>query len=107
MGEKDNIECTWFDARKAKQFSLDEEFMGFIVNSPKQIMYVFNRRHWFCIKRINGIWWNLDSTLKAPKSYNTKQEIGKLRDWIIKLLKDDAQVMICRKRKCVQFKQKK
>jgi len=101
---QEDVDVQWFDSRKAESdLSLNddflcpkekyEEFLGFIVNIQQKKMFVFNRRHWLTIKRIKGVWYNLDSKNKAPK----KLEEEELLKWLKSECKNDAQLMICRK----------
>lgn len=103
---QENVDVQWFDSRKAaSELSLNDdflcpedkyvEFLGFIVNNPQKRMIVFNRRHWLTIKRIKGIWYDLDSKNSAPKRYEEKQ----LLDWLVKACRNGAQIMICRRKR--------
>merc|ERR1711994_819199 len=71
------------------------EFLGFIVNNQQKKMLVFNRRHWLTIKKIKGVWYDLDSKNAAPKPLKEKE----LMDRLITACNNDAQLMICRKRR--------
>merc|ERR1719295_574824 len=99
----EDVDVQWFDSRKAEtHLKLNDEFLcpkdkyseflGFIVNNPHKRMIVFNRRHWLTIKRIDGVWYDLDSKNFAPKRYEEKQ----LLDWLVAACLNDAQIMICR-----------
>ncbi|XP_062993787.1 josephin-2 isoform X2 [Elgaria multicarinata webbii] len=53
-----------------EQLSLEGVF-GFIVNVPSNVCLGFlslplRRRHWFAVRQLDGIYYNLDSKLKAP-----------------------------------------
>ena len=109
---KEGVDVQWFDSRKAAtELTLDEaflcpkgkysEFMGFIVNNPKKVMMVFNRRHWLTIKRVKGVWFNFDSKNAAPVRYEKKEMLN----WLVAACKNDAQIMICRKLKSKSAKQ--
>lgn len=57
--------------RDVKCIDLDQIF-GFILNVPSDyklgfVVLPFRRRHWIAIRRIDGIFWNLDSKLNAPE----------------------------------------
>lgn len=46
--------------------------MGFIVNVPTEyklgmFLLPFRRRHWIAIRKIDKVYWNLDSKLNAPE----------------------------------------
>jgi len=106
--QKEGVEVQWFDSRKAAaELRLDDsflcpkhkyaQFLGFIINNTHKRMIVFNRRHWLTIKRINGVWYNLDSLLKEPVKYEGIKGTRKLQKWLIDaLVNNDAQLMICR-----------
>ena len=108
--QNEGVEVQWFDSRKANdELNLNDEsflcrgnkkeyeFLGFILNNPFKKMLVFNRRHWLTIKRIDNVWFNLDSKQKKPTKYTSTEEIQELQDWLItSLLYNDAQLMICR-----------
>lgn len=44
--------------------------MDFFVRNPaKADAYICNlRQHWFCVRPVHGIWWDLNSLLPAPKA---------------------------------------
>lgn len=49
-----------------------DQILGFILNVPSDykfgfVVFPFRRRHWIAIRRIDGIFWNLDSKLNAPE----------------------------------------
>lgn len=41
--------------------------LGFIMNSNSSKVF-WKARHWYALRQINGIWWNLDSKFKEPLS---------------------------------------
>jgi len=111
---RENIDVQWFDSRKAdSELSLDDaflcpedafsEFMGFIVNNPQKKLIVFNRRHWLTIKRINGVWFNLDSKKAAPQRYDDEE---KLLKWMVTACKNGAELMICRRKRNEDYLEK-
>jgi len=102
---KKDVDVQWFDSRKAQSdLSLNDdflcpkekyaEFLGFIVNNQQKKMFVFNRRHWLTIKRIEGVWYNLDSKNEDAEPWKEEE----LLKWLKSACKNDAQLMICRKR---------
>lgn len=44
-----------------------DSYFGLLIN--------LNRRHWFTIKNLNGIYYNLDSTLRKPKEIGQKPDM--------------------------------
>merc|ERR1719242_440915 len=103
--DRKGVDVQWFDSRKAAELSLEPsflspkkqsaEFLGFVVNNGQKRMMVFNRRHWLTIKRIDGVWFNLDSKMKCPQ----RLEEEELLSWLVSACQNDAELMICRKRK--------
>lgn len=54
--------------------------LGFIMNVPSEykfgfIVLPFRRRHWIAIRKIDNIYWNLDSKLNAPECIGDDAEI--------------------------------
>jgi len=103
---QEDVDVQWFDSRKAQSdLSLNEdflcpkekyaEFLGFIVNIQQKKMFVFNRRHWLTIKRIEGVWYNLDSKNEDAEPWKEEE----LLKWLKSACKNDAQLMICRKKR--------
>lgn len=109
--EENGVDAQWFDSRKARsELTLKDsflcpkgysEFLGFIVNNTHKKMIVFNRRHWLTIKRIDGVWFNIDSKAKGPKPYGSDEH---LEQWLVAACNDDAQLMICRRRSAPEKK---
>jgi len=102
---QEDVDVQWFDSRKAQSdLSLNDdflcpmgkysEFLGFIVNEPQKRMRVFNSRHWKTIKRINEVWYDLDSKLSKAKQLKEKE----LLKWLVTACSNGAQIMICRKK---------
>ncbi|XP_026525351.1 josephin-2 isoform X2 [Notechis scutatus] len=65
------LEAIWWDKRRPlEQLSL-AGLVGFIVNVPSNVCLGFlslpvRRRHWIAVRQLDGIYYNLDSKLKAP-----------------------------------------
>jgi len=102
---QEDVDVQWFDSRKAQSdLSLNDdflcpkekysEFLGFIVNDPQKKLMVFNTRHWKTIKKIDGIWYDLDSKLSKAK----KLEEAALLKSLVSTCKNGGQIMICRKK---------
>lgn len=54
--------------------------LGFIMNVPSEykfgfIVLPFRRRHWIAIRKINKVYWNLDSKLNAPECIGDDAEV--------------------------------
>ncbi|XP_063157032.1 josephin-2 [Candoia aspera] len=65
------LEAIWWDKRRPlEQLSL-AGLVGFIMNVPSNVCLGFlslpvRRRHWIAVRQLDGIYYNLDSKLKAP-----------------------------------------
>lgn len=54
--------------------------IGFIINVPSEykfgfVVLPFRRRHWIAIRKIDTIYWNLDSKLNAPERIGDEIEL--------------------------------
>ncbi|KAJ0682820.1 putative ubiquitinyl hydrolase 1 [Helianthus annuus] len=90
----------WHDRRnKASSINLDESesrLTGIVLNIPvKRYGGIWKSRHWVCLRKVNGVWYNLDSDFASPYSF---QSVEELRDFLdaamdcgteILLVKDD------------------
>ncbi|XP_030053888.1 josephin-2 [Microcaecilia unicolor] len=61
----------WWDKRRSVEQLALCNIHGFIVNIPSRVSFgllslPFRRRHWIAVRKINGLYYNLDSKLKAP-----------------------------------------
>ncbi|XP_055631796.1 josephin-like protein [Toxorhynchites rutilus septentrionalis] len=94
-------EAIWFDKRKDPSCIETSNIVGFILNVPSSYKIGFvklplQRRHWISVKKINGVFWNLDSKLDAPVQIgNEDQTMEYLRN---QLQNNDKELfVICRK----------
>lgn len=71
-----------------------KEFKGFIINIPKTKFLVFHGRHWLTIKKINGVWYNLDAKLKQPRIFKSDNALQAYLKY--ELTKNQAELMIVR-----------
>lgn len=67
------------------------QIIGFILNVPNDyklgfIVLPFKRRHWIAVRKINNIYWNLDSKLNAPEQIGDDNE---LQSYLINQLKSN------------------
>lgn len=75
----------WHDRRnKASSINLDDsesKLMGIVLNvSVKKYAGMWNSRHWISIRRINGVWYNLDSDFSSPNSFGSTEELREFLD---------------------------
>ncbi|KAL4335010.1 hypothetical protein GQ457_07G042240 [Hibiscus cannabinus] len=81
----------WHDGRNgASSIDLDDaSLMGFVVNVPvRRYAGLWKSRHWIAVRKIDGVWYNLDSDLQAPQCY---MDCGEFLDFIIS---HDGQVLL-------------
>lgn len=74
----------WHDRRNgASSIDLDapqDVFMGIVINvSVRRFTGIWKSRHWIALRKIDGVWYNLDSDLPAPQPF---QDTHKLREFL-------------------------
>ncbi|CAH1418156.1 unnamed protein product [Lactuca virosa] len=76
--------------------SLTGKLMGIVLNVPvRKYGGLWRSRHWVSLRRINGIWYNLDSDFTSPCSFGSTEELRDFLDAAIDggtellLVKDD------------------
>ncbi|ETO17052.1 hypothetical protein RFI_20281 [Reticulomyxa filosa] len=81
--------------KKEDNFNLETSQLGsvegYILNVPKKKYYLFNGRHWLAIKKVNDVWWNLDSSMTKPYSFSNADDTQK---FIKDHLQQNGQLMI-------------
>ncbi|XP_010510448.1 PREDICTED: josephin-like protein [Camelina sativa] len=69
----------WHDKRSgASSIDLDDAgtLMGIVLNVPvKRYGGLWRSRHWVVVRRINGVWYNLDSDLVVPQMFKDGDEV--------------------------------
>uniref|UniRef100_A0A1D1YP11 ubiquitinyl hydrolase 1 n=1 Tax=Anthurium amnicola TaxID=1678845 RepID=A0A1D1YP11_9ARAE len=78
----------WHDRRNgASSIGLgrsNETLMGIMLNVPvKRFAGLWRSRHWISLRRIDGVWYNLDSDLDRPKSFKDEEEVIEFLDDIV------------------------
>ena len=80
-------EVVWFDHRKGIEVLLSElakygdRLLGMIVNFPtRKLLGIWQGRHWVAVRKLHGMWYNLDSENAAPVCYVNGEE--DLRDYL-------------------------
>ncbi|XP_054799863.1 josephin-like protein [Prosopis cineraria] len=78
----------WHDRRNgASSIDLNEpdgSFMGIVLNVPvKRIYGIWKSRHWVALRRIDGVWYNLDSDLASPEAFKDTDEVRSYLDSVI------------------------
>ncbi|KAK8641414.1 hypothetical protein V6N13_010820 [Hibiscus sabdariffa] len=87
----------WHDGRNgASSIDLDDVvLMGIVVNVPvKQYAGLWKSRHWIAVKKIDGVWYNLDSDLQAPRCF---MDSGEVREFLDLIMSHDGQVLLVKK----------
>ncbi|KAL3530854.1 hypothetical protein ACH5RR_010176 [Cinchona calisaya] len=68
------------------------ELMGIVLNVPvKKYGGLWRSRHWVALRRIDGVWYNLDSDFSTPYLYKDTAEVRHFLDYIIST---DAEVLL-------------
>ncbi|KAF3970476.1 hypothetical protein ACB098_08G029200 [Castanea mollissima] len=76
----------WHDRRNGSSLiNLDDDTLMGIVLNVSVIKYggLWKSRHWITLKRIDGVWYNLDSDLVAPETFKDDEEVREFLDSII------------------------
>lgn len=80
----------WHDSRDTELGALDTACQGYIVNVRSY--GIFSKllgpgRHWFAIKNIDDVYYNLDSKLHQPQILGDKEA---MKSFLVELLHDDS-----------------
>ncbi|XP_058109228.1 josephin-like protein [Magnolia sinica] len=78
----------WHDRRTAASSidlsQSDETLMGIVLNVPvRKYGGLWKGRHWIALRRIEGVWYDLDSDLAAPKPFQREEEVKAFLDDVI------------------------
>lgn len=78
----------WHDRRNgASSIDLDEsegKLFGIVLNIPeKKYGGLWRSRHWVAMRRIEGVWYNLDSDFDAPYSFKDTEVVRESLDRVI------------------------
>ncbi|KAI9072145.1 hypothetical protein K1719_045893 [Acacia pycnantha] len=87
LGERGKS-VVWHDHRNGASSidlnSPDATLMGIVLNVPvKRIFGFWKSRHWVALRRIDGIWYNLDSDLASPEPFKDADELWGYLDSVI------------------------
>lgn len=62
----------------------EETLMGIVLNVPvKRIFGFWKSRHWVALRKVDGIWYNLDSDFASPEPFKDTNEVWVYLDSII------------------------
>lgn len=83
--EKDK-RVVWHDRRNgASTIDLDgtgDVLFGIVLNVPvKRYAGLWKGRHWVTMRKINGVWYNLDSDLSKPASFEDTEDVTGFLDY--------------------------
>ncbi|MED6158942.1 hypothetical protein PIB30_037670 [Stylosanthes scabra] len=78
----------WHDRRNAaSSIDLDapeDVLMGIVINvSVRRFAGIWKSRHWIALRKINGVWYNLDSDLAAPQPFQDANQVREFLDFTI------------------------
>ncbi|KAL8213893.1 hypothetical protein R6Q57_003342 [Mikania cordata] len=86
----------WHDRRnKASSIDLDEsdgKLTGIVLNVPvKRYGGIWRSRHWVSLRKINGVWYNLDSDFASPCTFKSIEE---LRDFLDDAIDGGSEILL-------------
>lgn len=75
----------WHDRRcGAAMINLDNKLFGIVVNVPvRRYGGLWKGRHWIALRRVDNIWYNLDSDFSEPYEFKNSEEIRDFLDGVI------------------------
>ncbi|KAM1309318.1 hypothetical protein EV1_006160 [Malus domestica] len=79
----------WHDRRNgASKIDLDgpedANLMGILLNVPVRMFAgLWKSRHWVTLRKIGGVWYNLDSDLVAPAAFEDAEKVREFLDYMI------------------------
>ncbi|KAK7385511.1 hypothetical protein VNO78_31233 [Psophocarpus tetragonolobus] len=83
--EEKGKSVVWHDRRKgASSIDLDapeDVLMGIVINvSVTRFAGMWRTRHWIALRKIGGVWYNLDSDLSAPQPFLHTHKVREFLD---------------------------
>ncbi|KAK7300968.1 hypothetical protein RJT34_11822 [Clitoria ternatea] len=84
--EEKGKSVVWHDRRNgASSIDLDAHvLMGIVINvSVKRFGGIWRSRHWITLRKIEGVWFNLDSDLTAPQPFNGTDKLTEFLDFTL------------------------
>ncbi|XP_058747852.1 josephin-like protein [Vicia villosa] len=83
--EEKGKSVVWHDRRNGcSSIDLDapeDVLMGVVVNvAVKRFAGIWKGRHWIALRKIDGVWYNLDSDLHGPKCFRDQDEVREFLD---------------------------
>lgn len=86
--EEKGKSVVWHDRRNgASSIDLDapeDVLMGIVINVlVTRFAGIWKGRHWITLRKIDGVWYNLDSDLAAPKAFCDTEKVREFLDFTI------------------------
>lgn len=86
--EEKGKSVVWHDRRNGgSSIDLDapeDVLMGVVINVPvKRFAGIWKSRHWIALRKIDGVWYNLDSDLSAPQCFRDTEKVREFLDFSI------------------------
>lgn len=86
--EEKEKSVVWHDRRNGvTSIDLDapeDVLMGIVINiSVKRFAGIWKGRHWIALRKIDGVWYNLDSDLSAPQPFHDTDKVRESLDFAI------------------------
>ncbi|KAK7321340.1 hypothetical protein VNO77_31891 [Canavalia gladiata] len=84
--EEKGKSVVWHDRRNGvSSIDLDapeDVLMGIVINvSVTRFAGIWRSRHWLTLRKIDGVWYNLDSDLSAPQSFLDTHKVREFLDF--------------------------
>lgn len=76
----------WHDRRNgSSSIPLDDNnLLGIVLNVPvRRFGGIYRGRHWIALRRIEGVWYNLDSDLSSPGPFEDARDVREFMDNVI------------------------
>ncbi|KAB5520383.1 hypothetical protein OIU77_017011 [Salix suchowensis] len=87
LEEKDKT-VVWHDRRNAASTidldGADDSLFGIVLNVPaRRYALLWKGRHWITMRKIGGVWYNLDSDLPKPMPFESTREVRGFLDYVL------------------------
>ncbi|GLJ31232.1 hypothetical protein SUGI_0626290 [Cryptomeria japonica] len=92
--ESKGKEVVWYDRRNtASSMDLNQSLIGIVLNKQvRKLGGLWRSRHWIALRKIDGVWHNLDSDLPAPLAFENGDE--ELRDYLDQILAQGGEALM-------------
>ncbi|KAG6570667.1 Josephin-like protein, partial [Cucurbita argyrosperma subsp. sororia] len=96
--EEKGKSVVWHDHRNgASSIDLDgpeatHKLMGIVLNVPvRRFGGIWKSRHWVALRKINELWYNLDSDLHTPHTFKDTDEV---RQFLDNVINDNGEILL-------------